>query len=680
MTDLIVFLVTGLAFGSVYALAASGLVLTYSTSGIFNFAHGAFAMLGAFIYWQMTEGWGWPSPIAFLIVLGVVGPFFGAVVERGIMRGLQGTSETTRLMVSVSLLLGSLGLGQVIWETAPRRLPLLFDGAQAFRVAGYNVSWHQVATVIFAAGAAGALWLLLTRSRLGISMRSVVDDRNLARLAGARPDNAAIAAWAIGASMAALAGILTTGGRTLSHFELILLVVNAYAAAMVGRLSSLPRTFAGAVMLGLFDSFIQVYIKAAFPDAAWPESLRGVAAVLLLFGVLLFLRPPELKTLGITRSREIVPDPSYQKVLIGCAAFGAVVFVLGTAVFDISDKTAMAGGIGYGIIMLSLVPLAGYGGQISLAQFAFAGLGAVTMAYFGNGGSIFGLPVPTFGMSPTVFGLVMAAILPAFAGALVALPALRLSGLYLALATMAFAVFVEKFFMPQLPIMGGGSTLVPRLELPGLSLQADTTNLMVQAVIFTLMALGVVWIRKGPFGRRLQAMKDSPAACATLGLDLTRTKLSVFALSAGMAGVGGALYFGTVGNLSISRLTVVDNLNVLLMAVVGGVTSVAGPLFGGMLLGSFPIIRAHGPGVVNDLLLVLPGLIGISLGRNPNGAVNEIGRNFRELTVSSVDADDDTPPEVIPEQIGIDRGFTDGELAEINARIDLDGVRQDVLA
>jgi len=390
MTDLIVFLVTGLAFGSVYALAASGLVLTYSTSGIFNFAHGAFAMLGAFIYWQMTEGWGWPSPIAFLIVLGVVGPFFGAVVERGIMRGLQGTSETTRLMVSVSLLLGSLGLGQVIWETAPRRLPLLFDGAQAFRVAGYNVSWHQVATVIFAAGAAGALWLLLTRSRLGISMRSVVDDRNLARLAGARPDNAAIAAWAIGASMAALAGILTTGGRTLSHFELILLVVNAYAAAMVGRLSSLPRTFAGAVMLGLFDSFIQVYIKAAFPDAAWPESLRGVAAVLLLFGVLLFLRPPELKTLGITRSREIVPDPSYQKVLIGCAAFGAVVFVLGTAVFDISDKTAMAGGIGYGIIMLSLVPLAGYGGQISLAQFAFAGLGAVTMAYFGNGGSIFG--------------------------------------------------------------------------------------------------------------------------------------------------------------------------------------------------------------------------------------------------------------------------------------------------
>lgn len=676
MDNLIVFLVTGFAFGSIYALAASGLVLTYSTSGIFNFGHGAFAMLGAFLYWQMTEGWGWPPWLGFLLVLGVAGPFFGGVVERGIMRGLQGTSETTRLMVSVSLLLGALGLGQVIWSTQGRRLPLLLGGESPITLAGYDVSWHQIITVGAAMVTALALWAVLTRTRLGISMRSVVDDRNLARLAGARPDRAAIAAWAIGASMAALAGILTTGGRTLSHFDLILLVVNAYAAAMFGRLASLPHTYLGAVVLGLVDSFVQVYlISEWFPDASWPGSLRGVASVLVLFGVLLVLRPPQLKTLGITKIREVVPDPSYRTLAIGCGLFLAVSYVLATAVFDRSDLSSYTGGVGYAIIMLSLVPLVGLGGQISLCQFAFAGLGGVTMAHVAAGGSILGLAVPTFGLDPTVVGLILAAVIPGLVGAAVALPALRLSGLYLALATMAFAVFVERFVMRELPVMSGGSTAVPRLELPGLSLESDLTNLVFQVVVFSALATMVVAIRKGPFGRRLQAMKDSPAACATMGLDLTRTKLSVFALSAAMAGLGGALYFGTIGSLPIDRLSIVENLNLLLMAVVGGVTSVAGVLFGGLVLGSFDIIRAHAPWA-SDALLVLPGLIGISLGRNPNGAVNEMGRNFRELTRRRSDAE--LADSLVPELV--DGPLDEAQLAELDAVLDLEGVKRRVLA
>lgn len=115
MEKFLIFTIVGLTLAAIYAIISSGLVLTYTTTGIFNFAHGAIGMLAAFAYWQIRFQWGWPTPLALFVVIGVIAPLFGLMLERVIMRGLAGTSEATKLVVSISLLVGLIGLANLIW-------------------------------------------------------------------------------------------------------------------------------------------------------------------------------------------------------------------------------------------------------------------------------------------------------------------------------------------------------------------------------------------------------------------------------------------------------------------------------------------------------------------------------------------------------------------------------------
>src|SRR3546814_636433 len=223
--------ILGLSTAAIFALAASGLVLTYTTTGVFNFAHGAIGMLGAFTYWQLHVGWGWPIPLALAGVLFVAAPALGLLIERAVMRGLHDVPEAVRIVVTVSLLVALLGLGMWLWSPqSVHRVPLLFPGENV-RLFDVNVTWHQVTAFVVALVVAAALRLLLYRTRIGLDMRATVDNRDLAALHGARPHRAAALAWAIGCSLAALAGILIgpLSGQ-LSHTNLTLLIVNAYAA------------------------------------------------------------------------------------------------------------------------------------------------------------------------------------------------------------------------------------------------------------------------------------------------------------------------------------------------------------------------------------------------------------------------------------------------------------------
>jgi branched-chain amino acid transport system permease protein len=665
MDTLAQFVVSGIVLGAIYAVAASGLVVTYTTSGIFNFAHGAFGMFGAYFYWQMVVDWGWPKVPALIVLLGIVAPLFGAVIERTIMRGLQGVSAVTRLVVSISLLVGMLQLAQVIWTSEVGRTgPEFFEG-ERFTIVGYGVSYHEAVTIIVALLIALGLRLLLYRTRLGIAMRSVVDDRSLASLNGARPDLTAMASWALGAMLAAVAGVLVAGAVSLDHLALTLLVINAYAAAIFGRLRSLPLTFVGALVLGLIDSFILVYSGDVLDAFGWQAdwfatSFRAVVPVLVLFVVLMVIRPSHLRTLGSSQTREIVPKPTLMKIVRWGGVMILVAIALGLwlesvdALWGTQDLDDLIRGVGISIIMLSLVPLTGYGGQISLAQMTFAGIGGVSMAYWGDGNQALAL----------LAGVGLAAVV----GALVSLPALRLRGIYLALATMAFAVFMESFVFRELPLLASGSARVEPLSIPFFSLDSDTSTLVFLSVVFVLMSLFVVYLQRSPFGRRLQAMKDSEAASATIGISLVTTKLAVFSLSAGMAGFGGALYFSSIETVGTTDVAMINSLIVMLMAVVGGISSVGGVLFGGMALGVFDIISTHIPALTN-FFKVAPGLVGISLGRNPNGAVNEIARNLRER--GDVDTTGDGEDDVDLTTLGVERPFTEADIEVLDRTLDL---------
>src|ERR1700761_1054079 len=168
MHDFLLFTVVGISLSGVYAILACGLVLTYTASGIFNFAHGAFAMMAAFAYWQFHTGWGWGSLASFVIVVFVIAPVFGALVERGIMRGLEGTSEAVKIVVTVSLMLALIGLANVWWPT-PGFNQRFFDG-HSVTIASVSVSIHQVLTLVVALVVAVGLRVFLYRTRLGVSM------------------------------------------------------------------------------------------------------------------------------------------------------------------------------------------------------------------------------------------------------------------------------------------------------------------------------------------------------------------------------------------------------------------------------------------------------------------------------------------------------------------------------
>ena len=625
MDKFLTFTIAGLSTAAIYAIAASGLVVTYTTSGIFNFAHGAFGMLAAFAYWQVNQGWGVPVIPSVILVVFVMAPLFGAGVERGIMRGIEGASEVVKIVVTVSLMVALLGIANVIWPPdVARPVPPFFAG-KTVEIAGVAVPYSRILTMVIAIAVAIGLRLVLRRTRLGVAMRAIVDDRALLQLNGGRPGRTAMLAWALGAGLAAVSGVLIASEQTLSAVTLTLLVINAYAVAVVGRLRSLPGAFLGAVVLGLAESYATGYIDPSY--ALGPISLQNLRTAILavmLFVVILIQPEARLRSHGVSRPRSPVRPPSQSTAIWGGIALVLVAAGVGSLLSG-PDLNLVSKGFGFALITLSLVPLTGYAGQISLAQMTFTGIGALAMATWGATGS----PV----------GVVIAVVLCAVVGAVVALPALRLSGIYLALATAAFALFCTAMVFGQAEVMPGGSIQVPGLDIAGFQITNDYRQLILFAVAFALLGNLLVLLRRSAWGRRLAAMKDSPVACATLGLNLTSTKVGVFALSAAIAGLGGAL----AGRTFIADdFSLTNSLPITMLAVVGGIGSVAGAFFGGLLLGAIPIastvFAANAIGIfrfvsmpVRDVLSFTPGMMGVSLGREPDGAAPQMAAGYRAV-------------------------------------------------
>ncbi len=632
MDKVISFTILGIVTGAVYAVAASGLVVTYATSGIFNIAHGAIGMLMAFTYWELVVNHGWPAWLALILVIVILAPLLGAVIERVLMRGLRNASVATSLTVTVGLMVGLIGLAQNIWDPQEARALPEFFTRNKFAVGGVFVTWHQAVTALAGLSLAIFLYIVLNRTRTGIAMRAVVDDRNLVGMTGARPDRISMLSWAIGASMASIAGILLAPQLQMDVVVLTLLVINGYAAAMVGRLRNLPLTFVGAMALGLIESYTTGFVDLR----GWLIGLRSALPTVFLFVVLLAM--PEARLRAGRLVGAVTPRvPGFRRALVGAGILVASAGIV-SSILSKGDLVRAGEGLALAIIMLSLVLLTGYGGQVSLCQMSFAGVGAVAMAKMGADGNL--------------LGIIAAAIMAAMVGALVALPSLRLQGLYLALSTMAFAVLMDYMFFPNERVFGGGFAAleVGRLDLPGVSFDGVRSYFVLLAIAFALFGMLVLRIRRGTFGRVLAAMRDSPVACATLGLSLTRTKLAVFMIAAAMAGVGGALYGGLKTNAGSTDFLMLQSLPLLLLAVIGGITSVGGALLGGMLFALpslMPNTTIFGLEMAK-LQFLWVGIAAVTIGRNPNGVAFIISERVRKLFALSPRASAGLPEAVEP--------------------------------
>ena len=560
-------IIIGLFAGSVYAMAAMGLVLTYKTSGIFNFAYGAVAMFCGFTFWQLRDGWHISSWIALPLMLVVVAPIIGVVSER-LFRPVTALSAEIQIVIALGVLAFLQALAPIVYGGQDRGLSSIFPRGQFGIAHQLNVSYTQLCELILAGVLAGGLYVLLRRSRFGLATQAVVDNRDLAELIGVDSDRVSRVAWIVSSVFAALVGILLSSSQGLDVYALFLTAIVAFAPAVLGRLVSLPLAFGGAMALGVVQEGLLPKLNSSSSDVA---NFRAALPFILLYALLVIYgkRLKEVRSSVRTVSGS-APSGGWQRLgwLSGLFLAAAVLvpFIIhGSLLFDAANGLLIA------TIGLTVVALTGWAGQISLAQFTFVGIGAFTVGHLGG----------SHGQS-FWWAALLGALIAVPLGVLVGLPSLRLSGLFLALATLSFAlIFDDLVFIRQ--SIGGNVTglAVARPELFGFRFESDRSMYYLIVGLFSVLALSAALIHRGPVGRRLQMIRDAPLGASTFGVNLTLTKLAVFAVSGAVAAFAGAFYGSLLRTINPGDFAFGFSLQILLLVVLGGRSLVAGTLIAG---------------------------------------------------------------------------------------------------
>jgi branched-subunit amino acid ABC-type transport system permease component len=528
ITEIFAAIVTGLGTGSVFAIAGMGLVLTNKTSGIFNFAHGTQAAAGAFIMWELWKVHGWPWPVAAvgaLVLGGVVG---GLILER-IAYLLADKSTAARVVATVGLLVMLQGLIVLRYGEATIQMPF-FLPISTFKVGGVYISYEQVIVFALAAASAAGLGLFFKRSKEGVAMQGVVDDPTLLGLQGISPVAVRRRAWMIGSCFAAASGALLAPTLGLDASLLTLLVVQAFGAAAIGRFNSLTMTYVGGLAVGVGQELTKFVVAqkviTSRISAQILQPLPSNVPFLVLFVVLLVTPRAKLVERGarVVR-RERPPVAIGRPTAIGAAVVLAAVLVAMPRL-DPDRLPIFTTAAAFVIIFASLHLLVRTSGQVSLCHMAFAAVGAATFARAESVG------VP-FGVALLVAGLAAVPI-----GAFIAIPAIRLSGVYLAIATFGFGILVENLFFPSFLLFGARQTL--RVLRPSFA-QGDTAYYYVVLAAAVLCCALVVGIRRSRLGRLLRALADSPSAVVAHGASTNVIRTMAFCISAFLAAIAGAL-------------------------------------------------------------------------------------------------------------------------------------------
>jgi branched-chain amino acid transport system permease protein len=619
MDTFLVYLIIGIVTGALYSIAAAGLVLTYATSRVFNVAHGAIGMVMAYLMYTLWVQQGLPEWLALVICVLVVAPAVGVFLDWAVMRWLERASVAQRLVVTLTLLILCQGLASLIWgrgENITEVMPSIFSSSTFSPISGLNVTYDQLADVIVAAVVAGGLWLLLKRTRIGTMMRGVVDDRDLTQLNGLNPRMVTSLSWAIGTALAALAAILLAPGVSMDITTLSLLVVSAYGAAIVGGLTSLPWAFVGAMILGIGSSFMVGYL----PPTNLFQNVTDAAPFILLFIVLSLRRPRYGEQERIASFRE--PRPPRLWKMIAMIVAGVVLVILAVPHMSSVYQLVVGNGIIYAGILLSLILVTGMAGQVSLAQFSFLGFGDVLLSHLTTGAHL-----------PYWAALIVATVSTGLLGAIVALPALRLRGLYLALSTLAFALLMDNVFFASSAIFPqqGAGIPDPPPSIFGLTARSYTSVAAVAVVFVGLCAVGILVLRQRHFGRALAALRDAPAAASALGLNVVRTKLIVLALASGMAGLMGCLYGSLFQQALSSQFVYLNSLTALLILSIYGVTSVSGAFVGAGFFSIFYLMIPNWITNQNIVSAIQPlgiGLAVFALAQHPEGAIAQNRDSF----------------------------------------------------
>ncbi|UWP80381.1 branched-chain amino acid ABC transporter permease/ATP-binding protein [Dactylosporangium fulvum] len=520
-----------MTLGSAYAVSGVGLVLTYRTSGLFNFAHGALATAAAYLFYFLHVQQGWSWQLSAVVCVLIAAPLLGLALEL-VARRLEGQSLVMRVTATIGILLMVQAIAVIIWGHEVRYVPK-FLPTDPIHVGGAVVTTDQVIVIGTGLVATTVLYLFLRYARMGLAMRAVVQDPSLLDIAGMRPTVVRRTAWVIGSVFASVSGLLIVPFIALDATTLTFLVIASFGAAAIGQFRSLPGTYAGALVIGVAAAFATKWFTTGLS-----AGLSAALPFLILFLVLLVSPRRHLADAAPLLPRAAAAWKGPWQVQVG---FGAVLLVVllfvpqfaGLHLTDWSRTLAMV------IVFLSLGLLVRTSGQVSLCHVSFMAIGACTLSRL----------MVVHGW-PWLAAVLVAGLIAVPIGALLAIPAMRLSGLYLALATFGFGLMLQYIMYGSGYMFGkmGVGVHVPRPDFAAVGLpDTDTTYYYFVLLLAVLTLLLVLAIVGGRLGRLLRALADSSVGLSASGTSIHLTRLLVFCISAFLAAIGGVLEAGGLG-------------------------------------------------------------------------------------------------------------------------------------
>ena len=659
----------GLGAGAVYAGLGMGLLITFRGSGVINFAQGAFAMYSTLFFLELRETGDMVFPwagiparfhlmddpgtaVAFAVTM-VVAALIGLVSYVLVFRPLRHSPPLARVVASVGVMLTLQALAVLRFGTGTRTARPIFP-SEAVELFGVDIPrdrFYLTGVIILMAV---VLWLVFQRTRFGLATTAAATNERMSTLLGYSSQRIAAINWVLASVVGAITGILVSPITSVNAAGFTLFVVPALAAVLVGRLSSFGITAAAGLGLGAIQSIVILLQREPwFPDFLKTGLREGIPFLAIV--IVLFVLGDKLPVRGELASGRlpIALPPAHR---IRPLLIGVPIAVLALVSFDGLTRFGLIHSLVMASLLLSLVVLTGFTGQISLGQAALAGVAGFTLARIGDG-----LPFP---IAPIVAALIATAV-----GVLVGLPALRIRGVQLAVVTLAGAVTIEEMLFKNESFTGGmrGSTVPdPAIGDVDLSISAGSTFPTLAFGLFALtvlvlMALLVTNLRLGTTGFRLLAVRSNERAAAALGVNVAGTKIYSFGLSSFIAAVGGVMLGYERVQLSYGSFDVFVGITILAFAYLGGIASVSGAIIGSMLLGGglMATLIDEWIGFPSDYQLLVGGLaLVLTAVMNPEGIAGGLQlakrqkeakrRAAAEAAAAAAGTPAETPPDSTP--------------------------------
>jgi len=558
------FILLGLGTGALYALGAHGIVLIYRGSGVINFAHGAMALFGAAVFAELRDDHGLHFFLALVLAVGATG-LIGFLIDFAVMRRIRSASPLSRLVVTLAVL-AIIESAVMVRYGSGLRFVESFLPNHSLSLGSMSIGIDRVWILVIALVITALLWVLYRFTEFGRQTTAVAENVRSASAAGISPNRVSSLNWMLGSGLAALAGILLAPVTGLMAATMVLLINPLLAAALVGGFVSFPLTLLGGLIIGVAQALIGYFDAGTGWSAAIPFLV--IVAVMVFRGRALPLRgflTDRLPRVGAAR-------PPGWVALAGFLITLLLIFTLSEDWVNSITGTLLAA-----TVFLSIVVVTGLAGQVSLAQYAMAGMGAFVSARLA---AVYGLSFPV------VF--VIALVVTIVVGVLFALPALRTRGVNLAIVTLGLGLALDSLVFKNIDYTGGfGGTQVQTPSLFGVSLDSilyPERYALLVLVFFTLCALLVVNVRRGVTGRRLLATRSNERAASSLGISVMGAKVYAFALGAGIAATGGVLGAFRYPNVRFDAgFSPFESIPALMQTFLGGIGFIGGAIIGGML-------------------------------------------------------------------------------------------------